>query len=82
MRAFIAVTITAGIIAAIVLRKQPEPAAPQPAVQKTAPATLSKAPVAAPASEPSQHNWPKRALDRASDVKRQVAEQRKGDETR
>ena len=81
MRAFIAVTLTAGIIAAIVMRKQPEPAAPQPAAQKTAPAALSKAQAAAPANQPSQH-WPKRALDRASDVKRQVAEQRKGDETR
>ena len=33
-------------------------------------------------SPPSEHNWPKRSLDRAADVKRQVAEQRQADGTR
>ena len=48
-------------------------AAPTPAIAAVQPATPR---------EPSEHNWPKRALNRAGDVKRQVAEQRSQDGTR
>ncbi len=37
--------------------------------------------VSAPSPTLSQHNWPKRSLDRAHDVKRQVLKQRKADGT-
>ena len=35
---------------------------------------------AAPTGQAGQRHWPTRALDRAADVKRQLADQRKGDE--
>lgn len=56
------------------VRREPPTAAKQEA----------KAPVAQPSAtrEPSEHNWPKRALDRAADVRRQVTDQRKQDEPR
>jgi len=38
------------------------------------------APVAAPKVAVSQHNWPKHALDRTAEMKRQVADQRKQDD--
>ena len=81
MRAFIGIAAAAGIIGAVVLQKQ-RVAAPEqrPAVEAAAAAPVSSKP--APAAQPSGHNWPKSAVDRAADVKRQVAEQRKGDETR
>ena len=82
MRAFIAVTVAAGIFAVIVLQKQRATTPPQASAGQTAPAATPKAPAAAPSGQASAHNFPKRALDRAADVKRQVAEQRKGDETR
>ena len=44
----------------------------------TANGTKMSQPQSSAAREPSQHNWPKQALNRANDVKRQVAEQRKG----
>ncbi len=37
---------------------------------------------AAPASKTSQHDWAKQSLDRADEVKRQVAQQRKEDRSR
>lgn len=52
------------------------------AVESKPIATAEKAATApAPSAAPSvsQHNWPKKALDRAGDVKRQVLEGRKTD---
>jgi hypothetical protein len=48
-----------------------------------APAIAQAAKAAAPAPAPSvsEHNFPKQALDRAHDVKRQVLEQRKSNGT-
>lgn len=50
--------------------------------EKAAPPTPTAEASAQPATsvEPSKHNWPKRALDRAADLKSQIAEQRKGNE--
>src|SRR5437016_1762364 len=42
---------------------------PAPALQHTAP---SSAKAATPAQEPSEHNWMKRSLDRARDVRDQA----------
>jgi hypothetical protein len=70
MRAVPVFIIAAALIAAFVThQKQQEPAAP-PATEKSA---LVQTSTPRPASE---HNWPKKALDRAADVRRQVAEQR------
>ena len=76
MRAALAFIITAGIAGAVLLQKEREstPSSRTP----TAPRTLS----AAQAEQPVAQHWPKRALDRAADVKRQVTEQREDDETR
>jgi len=51
--------------------RQEEPVAPAPS------AIASKA---STTSEPSQHNWPKRTLDRVAEVKRDVAEQQKSNQ--
>ena len=79
MRTFVGLVITAGIIGAVVLHKQRD-SVPTQASAPTSPAVrAAAAAVPSPAGQPSQH-WPKRALDRAADVKRQVADQRKSDE--
>ena len=81
MRTFVGLVIAAGIIGAVVLQKQRETSAPAASALKPSATKTTAAPAPAPAGEASKHNWPKRALDRAADVKRQVGEQRKGDET-
>ena len=76
MRAVVIVVIIVAVTAGVLKhrnRAQSDASAEKPIVaqqQATAP------------REPSEHNWPKRALDRAADVKRPVAEQRKEDGTR
>lgn len=82
MRTLAGLVIAAGIIGAVVLHKQRESAGQQASALKPSPVTATGAPAPAPTGQASQHNWPKRALDRAADVKRQVGEQRKADETR
>ena len=76
---FLGLVAAAGIIGAVVLQKQRESTTPEPSTFK--PSAVKTAAAPAPPGQASQHNWPKRALDRAADVKRQVAEQRRGDET-
>ena len=79
MRTSLGLLLAAGTVAVILLKQREAPVAQAPVVK---PAVASAgAPAAAPPGQPSQQ-WPKRALDRAADVKRQVGEQRKGDETR
>ncbi len=72
MRIGIGLVIVGAVVAGIVMdRHREKPAAPPPAVAAS---------VAAPVTSPrqaSEHNWPKSALDRVADVKRQVAEKRK-----
>ncbi len=51
-------------------RQQQTAAVPQPSTAVAAPV----------AREPSEHNWPKRALDRVDEVKRQVAAERKSND--
>lgn len=56
-----------------------------PAAKEAKPATVASTPAAtmAPTTrQPSEHNWPKRSLDRAAEVKRQVAAQRASDGVR
>jgi hypothetical protein len=71
MRALVVVIITVAVAAGVLKhRNRVKSDAPaQPAVRAEQQAAAS--------GEPSQHHWPKRALDRAADVKRQVHEQRK-----
>jgi hypothetical protein len=50
----------------------------EPAAPATPTAQIAKA-QPEPVRTTSEHNWPKSSLDRVSDVKRQVAQQRKDD---
>jgi hypothetical protein len=71
MRIGIALVIVGAVVGGIVLhRHHEEPTAPPPA------ATASTAALASPRPA-SEHDWAKSALDRAADVKRQVAQKRK-----
>ena len=69
MRVIVGLLVAACLIGAALKYRMGEPA---PAPTATAAQKTATAP-----QEPSQHNWPKRSLDRAGDVKRQVAAQRK-----
>jgi hypothetical protein len=53
-----------------------------PAAKEAKPATVASTPAAPTTRQPSEHNWPKRSLDRAAEVKRQVAAQRASDGVR
>jgi len=74
MRKFLVIAVLAGLAWLFVVQKRSEP-------QKSAPdktvaqASASPRPV-------SEHNWMKHSLDRANEVKRKVAQQRKEDGTR
>jgi hypothetical protein len=74
MRKLLVIAVLAGLAWLFVVQKRTEP-------QKTA----SEKAVAQAAASPrpvSEHNWMKHSLDRANEVKRQVATQRKEDGTR
>jgi hypothetical protein len=77
MRKFLVIAVLAGLTLIFFVQKRCVP-------QKTAPASKSVAQVAgSPTPRPvSQHNWMKRSLDRANEVKSQVVQQRKTDGTR
>ena len=83
MRAAIAFIITAGVAGAVVLQKQRESQHVEPAAAKPAAVSAAQGPApSAGGKQPVAQHWPKRALDRAADVKRQVGDQRNSDETR
>ncbi len=82
MRTFLGLVVAAGIIGAVVIQKQRQAPDKQPAATTPAVVATTKAPVAAPAGQPTAQHWPKRALDRAADVKAQVADKNKRDETK
>ncbi|MDQ2659581.1 MAG: hypothetical protein M3Y03_04100 [Verrucomicrobiota bacterium] len=74
MRILLGLLVVGAVIGGIVTHRHHEET-PAPV---TAPAlTAAAAQPAAIPRQPSAHNWAKSALDRAGDVKRQVAEQRK-----
>lgn len=76
MRKFIVIAVLAALTWLFVVQKRSESEKPTPekaAAHATTP--VSPRPV-------SEHNWMKQSLDRASEVKRQVAQQRKEDGTR
>jgi hypothetical protein len=74
MRKILVIAVLAGLAWLFVVQKRNEP-------QKTAPdKTVSQ--VSASPRPVSEHNWMKRSLDRANEVKRQVVQQRKEDGTR
>lgn len=76
MKIVVGFLIVACVVGFLLSRRPPEkPAAAAPIV--SAPSAQSAAP-----REPSEHNWPKRALDRVGDVKRQVAAQRAQDDAK
>ena len=74
MRKFLVIAVLAGLAWLFVVQKRNEP-------QKNAPERLA-AQVSTSPRPVSEHNWMKRSLDRTSEVKRQVAQQRKEDGTR
>lgn len=76
MRKFLVIAVLAGLTWLFVVQKRSETQQATP--QKTgaqAAALNSPRPV-------DEHNWMKHSLDRANEVKRQVAQQRKEDGTR
>ncbi|HEX4640714.1 MAG TPA: hypothetical protein VH252_04975 [Chthoniobacterales bacterium] len=77
MRKFLVIAVLAGLAWLFVVQKQNETPKKSPAKQVAQTAAVSPAP--RPVSE---HNWMKSSLDRANEVKRQVAQQRKADGTR
>jgi hypothetical protein len=79
MRKFLVLTVLAGLTLLFVVQKRNEAAKPGPAEKKVAVQNATSSPAPRPVSE---HNWMKRSLDRANDVKKQVAQQRKEDGTR
>ena len=83
MRKAIAFIIIVGVAGAIVLQKQRASQHAESADAKPASFSAAQAPAgSAAAQQPVAQHWPKRALDREADVKRQVGEQRNSDETR
>jgi hypothetical protein len=79
MRKFLVLTVLAGLTILFVVQKRNESAKPAPSEKKVAVQNTTSSQTPRPASE---HNWMKNSLDRATDVKRQVAQQRKEDGTR
>jgi len=77
MRKFLVIAVLAGLTWLFIVQKRTEPAKPD---QKSK--TSTQAAVAASPRPVSEHNWMKNSLDRANEVKRQVAQQRKTDGTR
>ena len=77
MRKFLVIAVLAGLTWLFIVQKQNESAKPN-SNNKTV-AQVAGSPSARPVSE---HNWMKQSLDRANEVKRQVAQQRKADGTR
>ena len=77
MRKFLVITVLAGLTWLFIVQKRSEPAKPEPKSKTVA--QVAGSPLPRPVSE---HNWMKNSLDRANEVKRQVAQQRKTDGTR
>lgn len=77
MRKFLVIAVLAGLTWLFVAQKRSEP--PQPSPNGKTVTQNSGSPTPRPVSE---HNWMKHSLDRANEVKRQVAQQRKEDGTR
>jgi hypothetical protein len=77
MRKFLVITVLAGLTWLFIVQKRSEPSKPEPSNKTIAQSAGSASP--RPVSE---HDWMKRSLDRANEVKRQVVQQRKTDETR
>jgi cytoskeletal protein RodZ len=73
MRKFLVIAVLAGLGWLFVHQKRNE--APKETPKTAAAQKASPRPV-------SEHNWMKHSLDRANEVKRQVAQQRKEDGTR
>ena len=76
MRKFVVISVLAGLCWLFIVQKRSEPQKPAPDKRV---AQVAGTPTPRPASE---HNWMKRSLDRANEVKRQVVQQRKTDGTR
>lgn len=77
MRKFLVITVLAGLTWLFIVQKRSEHSKPEPSKKAVAQS------VGSPSPRPvSEHDWMKRSLDRANEVKRQVVQQRKTDETR
>lgn len=87
MRKFVVIAVLAGLAWLFVVQKQHEGAKSQKATTKVVTTSIKPvaqtAPSVASSARPmSEHNWMKRSLDRANEVKAQVVQQRKADGTR
>ena len=69
MRSSIVIAVLAGLTCVFVFQKQREPARTPSKLVPAAEASIAQRPV-------SPHDWMKNSLDRANEVKRQVAQQR------
>jgi hypothetical protein len=78
MKTLIALVVVVLVIGGIVRHRQDQAAAPAKVSAAAAPEPATTKPQASRA--PSAHNFVKSAIDRANDVKRQVAEQRQSNE--
>jgi len=77
MRSFIAILVIAGLGGLYLWQKKSEPpptvmTAAEPTAQHASPAPVT---AASPAHQVSEHNWMKRSLDRARDVRDQARAQ-------
>jgi hypothetical protein len=79
MRKFLVLTVLVGLTILFVVQKRNESAKPAPSEKKVA---VQNTTASQPPRPVSEHNWMKNSLDRANDVKKQVAQQRKQDGTR
>jgi hypothetical protein len=77
MKKFLVIAVLAGLTWLFVVQKRNEVSRPNPAGKTVT--QNAGTPTPRPVSE---HNWMKHSLDRANEVKRQVAQQRKEDGTR
>lgn len=77
MRKFVVIAVLGGLTFLFVVQKRNE--ASKAASPNKAVAQVTGSPSPRPVSA---HNWMKNSLDRANDVKRQVAQQRREDGTR
>jgi hypothetical protein len=81
MRKFLVIAVLAGLAWLFVVQKRNESAKPARTSAKVV--ATSVKPAAQTTTRPvSEHNWMKNSLDRANEVKSQVAQQRKADGTR
>lgn len=77
MRKFLVIALLVGLSWLFLVQKRSEPAKPGPRSK-----SMAQTAAAASPRPVSEHDWMKHSLDRANEVKRQVAQKRKQDGAR